>query len=140
MPQCAHMSPTRRSRSRRAMLPPIPEDPVGPDDGYRCALDALSELCHFIAPPLPEATEGPDDDCRGNALDALRELCEVIAGPETQSPTARLREEKHAAAERQTPAFRETQERPAHRQQRCKPLRHLGMSRGDVKGMRGPTC
>ena len=140
MPQSALVSPTRRSGSRGDMLTQIPEDPVGPEDGYRSALDALSQLCHFIVRPIPKATEGPDDDCRGNALDALRELCEVVAGPETQLSTARLREEKHAAAERQTPAFRETQERPAHRQQRCKPLRHLGMSRGDVKGMRGHTC
>ena len=126
--------PTRRSRSPRAMLPPIPEAPVGPDDGCRSALDALSELCHFIGPPIPEvaeategtdlyhfiappiteATEGTDDGCRGNALDARRELCEFIAGP------ARLREEEHAAAERQAPAFRDAQELahrwPAHLQ------------------------
>ncbi len=106
--------PTRWS-SPRVMLPPIPG---APDDGCRSALDALSELCHFIAPPIPEATEGLDDGCRGNALDALRELCEFIAGPKTQSPTARLREEEHAAAERQAPAFRDTQEWPAHRRVR----------------------
>ena len=100
------------------MLPPIPEAPVGPDDGCRSALDALSELCLLLAPPIPEATEGPDDGCRGNALDALRELCEFIAGPETQSPTARLRQKEHAAAERQAPAFRDAQEWPAHRQVR----------------------
>jgi hypothetical protein len=116
MPQCAHMSLTRRSHKPRAMLPPIPEAPAGPDDGCRSALDALSELCHFIAPLIPEATEGLDDGCRGNALVALRELCDFIAGPETQSPTARLRKDEHAAAERQAPAFRDTQEWPAHRQ------------------------
>ena len=101
--------------SPRAMLPPIPG---APDDGCRSALDALSELCHFIAPPLPEATEGLDDGCRGNALDALRELCDFIAGPETQSPTARLREEELAAAERQAPAFRDAQGWPADRRVR----------------------
>ena len=50
------------------------------------------------------AVEGRDDGCRGNALDALRELCNFIAGPETQSPTARLREKEHAAAVRRAPA------------------------------------
>ena len=94
------------------MLTPIPE---APDDGCWSALDALSELCHFIAPPLPEATEGLDDGCRGNALDALRELCDFIAGPETQSPTARLREEELATTERQAPVFRDAQELPADR-------------------------
>jgi hypothetical protein len=103
------MSPTRRSSSR-TMLPTIPE---APGDGCRSALDALSELCHFIAPPLPEATEGLDDGCRGNALDALRELCDFIARPETQSPAARLREEELPTAERQAPAFRDAQEWPA---------------------------
>jgi len=44
--------PNRRSRSSRAMLPPI-----------------------------PAATKGPDDGCLGNAPDALRELCGFIAGP-----------------------------------------------------------
>ena len=106
--------PTRWS-SPRVMLPPIPG---APDDGCGSALDALSELCHFIAPPIPEATEGLDDGCRGNALVALRELCDFIAGPETQSPTARLRQKEHAAAERQAPAFRDAQEWPAHRQVR----------------------
>ena len=100
------------------MLPPIPEAPVGPDDGCRSALAALSELCLLLAPPIPEATEGPDDGCRGNALDALRELCEFIAGPETQSPTARLREKEHAAAVRRAPACRDAQEWPAHRRVR----------------------
>jgi len=114
------MSLTRRSRSPRAMLPPIPEAPVGPEDDCRSPLDALSELCHLITPPIPEATEGPDDGCRRNALAALKELCDFIAGPETQSstPTSRLHEEQHAAKERQAPACLDAQERPAHRQVR----------------------
>ena len=118
MPQCAPLSPTRRSRSTSAMLPPIPEAPVGPDDGCRSALDALSELCHLLAPPIPEATEGRDDGCRGNALEALRELCDFIAGPETQLPSARLREKEHAAAVRRAPACRDAQDWPAHRRVR----------------------
>jgi hypothetical protein len=112
------MALTRRSRSPRAMLPPIPEAPVSQEDDCRSPLDALSELCHLIAASIPEATEGPDDGCRGNALDALKELCDFIAGLETQSPTARLHEEEHTAAECQAPACLDVQEWPAHRRVR----------------------
>ena len=60
------------------------------------------------------AVEGRDDGCRGNALDALRELCNFIAGPETQSPTARLREKEHAAAVRRAPAVSAQVGRPGY--------------------------